>query len=221
MPKFRQRRARQIARFARGVPSQPSIGRMQKRLPTRTPSTSIGCASGPDRIDGVVELKRDVRACEMVPKRRRSLQRRDPGIRWCSRDEYYARRAFVSLRVFESPVLGVAFVVLVLVVRPPKTRPQKPRFFFGCSPVSAAADHKFRRRFDAQRRRPAFPPWGDGPQVPPPTTARGTRQRAAPDEAKKPCSWQICVGAAPRSEVLSDDVIARRDRQDDRTAGRR
>jgi hypothetical protein len=29
------------------VPSHPSIGRMQKRLPTRMPSISNACASGP------------------------------------------------------------------------------------------------------------------------------------------------------------------------------
>jgi hypothetical protein len=45
-PKRCQRRRVRSLGSPSAVPSQPSIGRMQKRLPTRTPSSSNGRASG-------------------------------------------------------------------------------------------------------------------------------------------------------------------------------
>ncbi len=49
VPKLRHRRRVRSLGSPSRVPSHPSIGRMQKRLPTRTPSTSIGPASGDSR----------------------------------------------------------------------------------------------------------------------------------------------------------------------------
>ena len=57
IPKFRQRRRVRSDGSPSGVPSQPSMGRMQKRLPTRTPSTSIGWASGDEPPDFTVVSK--------------------------------------------------------------------------------------------------------------------------------------------------------------------
>ena len=74
--------ARQVARLAvDGVPSHPSIGRMQNRLPTRTPSTSIGCASAPDGSIVSSNGSGMFERVEMSAKRRGCFERRNPWIR--------------------------------------------------------------------------------------------------------------------------------------------
>jgi hypothetical protein len=65
------------------VPSHPSIGSTQKRLPTRTPSTSIGCASAP--VAAVSSAPRDndvvmASKTEEEPKKKRGFWSRVFGV---------------------------------------------------------------------------------------------------------------------------------------------
>ena len=207
MPKFRHRLRVRSLGSPSGVPSHPSIGRMQKRLPTRTPSTSNRLRERAGRVDGVVELKSDVASvrggCETPP---RSSATRPWGTVWLT-EKYYEKLAASSRRSRSS--LGR----LSSSCRRGRRCGPRSRASFSARSAASAAITIVRRLAAMLRRQAASahrlswrhiertsPAAPDGPE---------TWRRADPNGEEAVLLAHLSRRRAP-SEVLGDDAIARR-----------